>query len=309
MELEGSRPNGRPDAVTRRGLLQWLGRMALAGAAGGTYAFVIEPGFRLRTQYYAFTPPNWTPGLKLRLALLADPHLAEPYMPLHRWQKIVETANMLEADAILMLGDYAVGHNFVRRKVPAVDMASASAGLKAPLGVYAIMGNHDWWADRAAQQAGHGPTAGQKALEDAGIPVLENKAMRLIKDGLPFWFSGTASVIAIYKGPRHFEGRDDLPGTLAQITDSAPVIHLAHEPDQFVHVPERVSLTLSGHTHGGQVRILNYSPIVPSEYGRKYAYGHIVENGRHLVVSGGLGVSILPVRFGVPPEIVVLDLA
>ncbi len=295
--------------MTRRGLLKWLGRLSLAGASLGTYAFVIEPGFRLRAQYYAFTPPNWTPGLKLRLVLLADPHLARPYMPLERWNHIIDTANALDGDAILLLGDYAVSHSFVLSKVPAADMARAAARLKAPLGVHAIMGNHDWWSDRAAQKAGHGPTLGQKALEDAGVPVLENAAVRLVKDGLPLWLTGTASVIAIYKGRGRFEGQDDLPGTLAQVTDDAPIIHLAHEPDQFVNMPERVSLTLSGHTHGGQVRILGYSPVIPSAYGRRYAYGHIVENGRHILVSGGLGCSIMPVRFGVPPEIVVADLA
>ena len=92
------------------------------------------------------------------------------------------------------------------------------------------------------------------------------------------------------------------------MADDAPVILLAHEPDIFPQVPERVSLTLSGHTHGGQVRLLGYSPMVPSQYGNRYAYGNVVEEGRHLIVSGGLGTSILPVRFGVPPEIVLLDL-
>jgi uncharacterized protein len=295
--------------MTRRGLMKWLGRMALGGAAVGTYAFVIEPGFRLHAQYYAFTPPNWTPGLTLRLVLLSDPHLAHPYMPLARWNKIIDTANALGGDVILMLGDYAVSHSLVLSKVPAADMARAAARLTAPQGVHAIMGNHDWWSDRAAQKAGHGPTLGQKALEDAGIPVLENAAVRLTKDGLPFWLTGTASVIAIYKGRGRFEGRDDLAATLAQVTDAAPIIHLAHEPDQFVNMPERVSLTLSGHTHGGQVRVLGYSPIVPSGYGRRFSYGHIVENNRHIVVSGGLGVSIIPVRFGVPPEITIVDLA
>ena len=74
-------------------------------------------------------------------------------------------------------------------------------------------------------------------------------------------------------------------------------------------MPHRVSLTLSGHTHGGQVRVLGFSPMVPSRFGNRYAYGHIVEDNRHLIVSGGLGCSILPVRFGVPPEIVMVDLA
>jgi predicted MPP superfamily phosphohydrolase len=83
---------------------------------------------------------------------------------------------------------------------------------------------------------------------------------------------------------------------------------MAHEPDIFPKVPDRVALTLSGHTHGGQVRLFGWSPIVPSEFGNRYAYGHVIEDGRHLIVSGGLGCSILPVRFGVPPEIVIVEL-
>ncbi len=72
---------------------------------------------------------------------------------------------------------------------------------------------------------------------------------------------------------------------------------------------ERVSLTLSGHTHGGQVRLFGYSPRVPSRFGNRFAYGHICEEDRNLIVSGGLGCSILPVRIGVPPEIVMVDVA
>ena len=83
---------------------------------------------------------------------------------------------------------------------------------------------------------------------------------------------------------------------------------MAHGPDIFAAMPDRVALTLCGHTHGGQVRILGYSPRVPSRYGNRYAYGRISEGGRDLIVSGGLGTSILPVRFGVPPEIVEVTL-
>lgn len=294
--------------MNRRGFFKWLARLTAAGAVAGTYGFIIEPGFMLRTQVYRFTPPRWTPGLKLRLALIADPHLAEPYMPVSRFRRIIEAANALQPDAHLMLGDYATSHRFVTGHVSAADMAAAATTLKSPLGTFAIMGNHDWWADRAVQRAQKGPTDGQKALEDAGIPVLENRAARLLKDNLPFWLSGTSSIIALWRRGHGLHGLDDLPGTLAQVTDDAPIIHLAHEPDMFVQMPERVSLTLSGHTHGGQVRILGYSPVVPSSYGNRFAYGHVVENGRHLVVSGGLGCSMLPVRFGMPPEIVLLEL-
>ena len=103
-------------------------------------------------------------------------------------------------------------------------------------------------------------------------------------------------------------GLDDLDGTLAQVTDEAPVILMAHEPDVFPKVPPRVALTLSGHTHGGQIRLFGRSPVVPSRYDNRYAYGHVVEDDRNLIISGGLGCSIAPVRFGVPPEIVVVDL-
>jgi uncharacterized protein len=183
-----------------------------------------------------------------------------------------------------------------------------AAALNAPLGTFAICGNHDWWDDLTAQKLGHGPTIAQKAFEAAGIPVLENRAVRLVKDGLPFWLSGTASIVAIKKKRYTFDSRADLAGTLAQVTDDAPIIHLAHEPDLFTEIPARVSLTLSGHTHGGQIRIFGHSPMIPSSYGNRFAYGHVVEEGRHLIVSGGLGCSVIPVRFGMPPEITVLEL-
>src|SRR4051812_37491596 len=140
-------------------------------------------------------------------------------------------------------------------------------------------------------------------------PILENEAVRLTKDGRPFWLVGLGDQLALLQpGRKRYRGVDDLPGALAKTTDDAPAILLAHEPDIFPEVPDRVALTLSGHTHGGQVRLFNYSPLVPSRYGNRYAYGHVVEDERHLIVCGGLGTSILPVRFGVPPEVVVVDL-
>jgi hypothetical protein len=295
--------------MTRRGFFRFLSRMALTGVSLGTYAFVIEPGFLLRVQHYALSPPRWTDGLKLRLVLLADPHLVEPHMPITRWQRIIREANALEGDLTLLLGDYVAGHFFRTGTVPVTEIAKATRQVQAPLGVFAIIGNHDWWDDRAAVKRGAGPTLTQKALEDEGIPVLVNAAQRLSKDGLPFWLSGTDSIVAIPKGRGRFESRADLAGTLARVTDDAPVIHMAHEPDLFTDIPQRVSLTLSGHTHGGQFRLFGWSPVVPSAFGNRFAYGHIVENGKNLVVSGGLGCSIMPVRFGVPPEIVVVDLA
>ena len=111
--------------------------------------------------------------------------------------------------------------------------------------------------------------------------------------------------IAYRLGQGRFRGVDDLAGTLAQVRADDPVLLLADEPDIFPRVPPRVALTLSGHTHGGQIRLpLIWPAFVPSRYGARFAYGHVVENDRHLIVSGGLGTSIVPARLGVPPEIV-----
>jgi predicted MPP superfamily phosphohydrolase len=149
-------------------------------------------------------------------------------------------------------------------------------------------------------------------LEAVGIEVYSNRAARLEKNGPGFWLAGVEDQLALRRSMRWkrplTKGLDDLGGTMAQIGDDAPVILMAHEPDIFPAVPQRVSLTLSGHTHGGQVRIFGWSPYSPSRYGDRYVYGHIVEESRHIIVSGGLGCSIAPVRFGVPPEILVIDL-
>jgi predicted MPP superfamily phosphohydrolase len=297
---------------TRRSILKGLVAVGLGGLGLAGYAFGIEPYYRLTTANYRLTPPGWPPGLKVRLAILADLHAAEPYMGVQRVTSIVERTQGLAADAILLLGDYAATHRWVTRKLQPRDWAVVLGQLKAPLGVHAVLGNHDWWSDERAQRAGKGPVAARRELERAGIAVYENDAVRLTKNGQGFWLAGLGDQIAFLRGyegrRRKFAGVDDLPGTLGKITDAAPVILMAHEPDVFTRVPARVALTISGHTHGGQVRLFGWSPVVPSQFGNRFAYGHIVEEGRNLIVSGGLGCSILPVRFGVPPEITVIDL-
>jgi uncharacterized protein len=132
---------------------------------------------------------------------------------------------------------------------------------------------------------------------------------RLTKAGRPFWLAGLGDQLA-YVPARRFRpikriGVDDLAATLAKVTDDAPVILLAHEPDVAARVPARVALQLSGHTHGGQVRLFGWSPVAPS--GKKLAYGHVRMNC-DVIVSGGLGCSYLPFRLGVPPEIVLVTL-
>lgn len=277
-------------------------------AASGAYAFGIEPAILLRVTSYRPSLPAWPTGFGLKIAALADIHVAEPYMPLARVEEIVAATNALKPDLIVLLGDYANAHRLITRRVPLPDFARVAAGLRAPLGTFAILGNHDWWDDEKAQRERRGPVEAARVLEANGIRVFENDGVRLVKDGRPFWLLGLGDQLAFFDGHGEFEGREDLPATLARMTDDAPAILLAHEPDIFPHVPARVAVTLSGHTHGGQVRLFGYSPVVPSEFGNRYAYGHVVEDGRHLIVSGGLGTSKLPIRVGVPPEIVELTL-
>ena len=280
-------------------------------ASTAAYGFGIEPLLRLRVARYEISPPQWSAGFQLKIAVIADLHACDPWMSLEHIEAIVERTNALDADIIVMLGDYVAGHRHVTRYIAAGEWAPVLAGLKAPLGVHAILGNHDWWSDKAVQQQGQGPTIARRALEAVGIPVYENDATRLTKAGRPFWLAGLGDQLA-YLPARRFRpvkriGVDDLAATLAKVTDDAPVVLLAHEPDVAMRVPARVALQLSGHTHGGQIRLFGWSPVVPSRYGNLLAYGH-TRTKCDVIVSGGLGCSIMPFRLGVPPEIVLVTL-
>lgn len=298
--------------LSRRALfgLPLLGVGAAVGTGGWSLAeaAVIAP----RVTRYDLQPPGWPAGLTMTFSIIADLHACDPWMNRDRITEIVAATQALQADAVLLLGDYVIAHGHFMEPVPPQDWAGPLATLRAPLGVHAILGNHDWWADAEVQASRTGLPAAAAALQGAGIVVLQNSRVALRKDGCVVHLAGLGDQEAFNlsdEPSERFGGVDDLDATLAGVPDGEAVILLAHEPDIFPHVPKRVSLTLSGHTHGGQVRVLGHAPLVPSRYGDRYAYGHVVEDGRHLVVSGGLGCSILPVRLGVPPEIVMLRLS
>lgn len=289
--------------ITRRRFLQAAGGLAVLGTAGAAYTILVEPGFRLALARWTIPHRHWPKdAAPLRIAVLTDIHAIEPWMPASRIERIVETANGLDADLILLLGDFvaALPPRFRTGLVPIDDWAAALGGLDAPLGVHAVLGNHDWWMNAGAVRRG---------LEANGIAVLENRAVKLVHRSQPFWLAGLGDQAAI-RVRGGYQGVDDLPGTLAQMKgDHDPALLMAHEPDIFVKVPSRITLTLSGHTHGGQVNLPFFGPpVVPSQYGQRFAYGHIVEDGRHLIVSAGLGLSTLPVRFRAPPEIALITL-
>jgi uncharacterized protein len=295
--------------VSRRHFLRFLAGLGASGVSTVAYGFGIEPTLRLGVARYHIRPPRWPAGFQLKIAAVADLHACDPWMSLERIAAIVDRTNSLDADIIVLLGDYVAGHRHVTRVIPAAEWAPLLGGLKAPLGVHAILGNHDWWDDKAVQRDGQGLTVSRRALEAAGIPVYENDVTRLSKAGRPFWLAGLGDQLA-YMPARRFRpgkrvGVDDLAATLGKITDDAPVVLLAHEPDIAARVPARVALQLSGHTHGGQVRLFGWSPVSTS--GKALTYGHIRMNC-DIVVSGGLGCSIMPFRLGVPPEIVLVTL-
>jgi predicted MPP superfamily phosphohydrolase len=293
----------------RRRVLKTLAGLFLAFAGTGAYAAAWEPG-RHGVTRYRLTPRGWPEGRRLRLAVISDLHIGSLHVPLSRVTGIVDAANALKPDLTLLLGDFVASRRPFASDPPMRAWAGELARLEARDGVFAVLGNHDWWHDPATQAARAGPTQVGLALQQAGIPVLENRAVRLMTADGPLWLAGLGDQIAFLprlRGRPH--GIDDLAGTMAQIADDgAPVIMMAHEPDIFARMPDRVALTLSGHTHGGQVRLLGWAPIVPSRYGNRYAYGHVREQGRDLIVSAGVGTSQLPIRFGIPPETVLVDL-
>ena len=294
-----SAPLAARRGITRRVLVRGVGVLGAAGFATAAYGVGIEPESLLVTTYRV-KPPHWPDGLRLSVQVIADLHAGGPNMTADHIEHVVDVANLSPPDVVLLLGDFFATHRFVTEKVPHPVWAASLARLKSRLGTWAVFGNHDWWFDIQGVRA---------ALSRVGIPVLENQAVLIGDPSHRVWLAGLGDQLAHPLGHHRFRGEDDLAGTLAKIDTDDPVLLAVHEPDIFTKVPDRVSLTLAGHTHGGQIRVpFLWERFVPSAYGARFAYGHIIERGRHLIVSGGLGVSNIPVRIGVPPEIVRIDL-
>ena len=234
--------------------------------------------------------PAWpdTAG-SLRVVVASDFHAGVPEVGLEELDAIVDLIHAQEPELILLAGDYIDRQAALSENLPHHEIALRLGRLRAPLGVHAVLGNHDWRHDGEKMA---------KSLAGAGVRVLENEAVP-VDDGR-FWIAGLAD--ATKREP-------DLAGTLRQIPAGAPTIVLSHNPDVFPHVPATVALTVAGHTHGAQVDIpVIRDKVTPSDYGARYTGGHIEENGKHLYVSSGIGTSTLPIRFRAPPEIAVLHL-
>jgi predicted MPP superfamily phosphohydrolase len=255
------------------------------------WAVVVEPSsLRVRTQAIAL--PQWPAACDgLRVVVLADLHVGSPFHGLSKLDQIVARVGQQEPDLILLAGDYVIHGVLGGRFVSPEDIAASLGALSAPMGVWAVLGNHDWWLDAPRVT---------RALTSAGVTVLEDASTEIIGPTCRFWLAGISD---------YWEGAHDIRQALQSVPDEAPIVAFTHNPDLFPEVPPRVTLTVAGHTHGGQVAFpFVGAPIVPSQFGQRYASGLVVEDGRQLFVSPGLGTSILPVRFRVPPEISVLTL-
>ncbi len=257
----------------------------LAGLILASWAFYFEPS-SIRIREEIVSVPNWPTNCNdLRIAILADLHVGSPYKGLDSLQDLVRRINLSRPDLILLPGDFVIqgvaGGTFVEPEAAGLVLAE----LEAPLGVYAVLGNHDWWLD---------PRRVERALSKNGIGVLEDASQDLGQDDCQIKLVGISDF---------WEGPHNVKRALEAVSTSDSVLAFTHNPDVFPEIPSHVLLTIAGHTHGGQVYFpVIGRPIVPSKYGERYAIGHIVEDGKHLYVSPGVGTSIIPVRFLVPPE-------
>ena len=255
--------------------------IVLLGVGMLVWMFGVEPRL-LVTRFYKFSAPELK---NLKIVFISDLHIAPQHEK--RLQKIVREVNALRPDIILLGGDFVKGHKFASTMVPE-KIADELKNLQAPFGVFAVLGNHDWYFDGNRVR---------QALQKNNIRVLENENL----------------YIATPKGNFTLAGVADYTMRIPDIEKSlknakAPVLLLSHSPDVFPQVQKNVFLTLAGHTHGGQFALPFLGPIiVPSDYKRRFAGGLIDEDGQKMVVNRGLGTSLLPLRFNCPPEIVVIE--
>ena len=265
--------------------------VALVGLLISGWAVYVEPS-SLGVRQYVIQVPEWgAANPAFRIAVLGDLHVGSPFNDLVKLREIVELTNLQQPDLVLLAGDYVIQGVLGGNPVDPFEIGAVLSGLQASLGVYAVLGNHDYWwgAEEVAQ-----------GLRKAGVTVLENQAVHLQRQGIDFWLVGIGDF---------WEGEHDVSRALRPVPAGKVVIAFTHNPDIFPEIPDRVALTVAAHTHGGQVSLpLIGPPIVPSVYGQRYAAGVVEEGGRHLFVSPGLGTSILPLRFRVPPEISMVEI-
>jgi len=258
----------------------------LGGALGVGYS-LLEAKW-LAVNRIDLAVPNMPDAFKgKRVAFIADFHHG-PYVPLPYIRHTVDVANSLNADMILLGGDYPHrGRQFIEPCIAEV------ARLRAPLGVYAVLGNHDYYDGVSPYVKG--------ALREARIPELTNRGVWIEEGGARLWLCGVGD---------YWQDVQDLPAALGKTTVRDAVILMSHNPDYVEEIRDpRVGMVLSGHTHGGQVNLpIIGAPIVPSIYGQKYAHGLAQGPVAPVFVTRGVGTIVPPVRLCCRPEVVLATL-
>jgi predicted MPP superfamily phosphohydrolase len=267
-----------------RTFLLLVAGFAAALLAWGYGEAVSEP--RIRTAKLDLA--GWPDGAaRLRILLLSDLHVAGPDMPPERLAEILDRAAAERPDIVLIAGDLISDKRLATRRYGLAEAVAPLKRLHPRLGTFAVLGNHDHW--RNAGEA-------RRALAAAGVRVLDNDSVQIG----PLALGGLDDA---------FTGHDRLASTLASMSGlHGARIMLSHSPDPFPELPGDVALMVAGHTHCGQIRLPLVGAIsTMSRYGERYACGLVRENGKTLVVSAGLGTSILPIRIGAPPDYWLLD--
>ena len=224
----------------------------------------------------------------VRVALLADLHVQWPDMPPERLARIVAQVNSQRPDLVLIAGDF-VGDRTLASQYSTADTVAPLAGLRSRFGTIVVLGDHD-----------HGRNGREvrDALTGIGVRVLANQAVQagpLVIGGLDDQRTGRNRDQQTYGAMRA------LPGAR---------VLLSHSPDTFATLQPDIGLMLAGHNHCGQIRLPLYGALTTdSAYGERYACGFLEQNGRKLIVTAGLGASILPLRLGAAPDIWLVTVA
>ncbi len=280
-----------------------IGVAAVVLAVFLSYAYFIEPRqFVVIEETLAV--PNWDPALNgLRVLTIADLHTGSNYAPPERIRYVVEQANAQNADVIVLLGDYVSesrwdrdarskpeGTDRTELRVPFETVAESLRGLTARYGVYAIIGNHDWYHNE--------PKIHRQLEEIAGINVLQNEIHEIDVNG---------QTLRIWGIEDWYRNRNVPLEPLNALSERRNIIAITHNPDTMLHTPPGFAVMFSGHTHGGQLNWPIFGPKAVFNDPR-FMDGHAVVDGKHMYVSSGVGTSVIPFRFRVPPEINVVTL-